>query len=365
VRGSRSARPGIRVIGLRVRVVLAALLLVLGTGLEAKSPAPPSKTPVKGSGAHAKKPAAPPKTPVAEKKAPAAEPSTPDATPTSAATSKLPLSSADRACQLLGGRLLSVGVKTCLAAGLHASAGSSVDGQPILWRDYLPTSRRTTPRRVLLLGGIHGDELTAVSIVFQWMARLTQEKFQPFHWRVIPAANPDGLLRRPSTRVNAHGVDLNRNFPTEDWDQAALTYWQTKTKSDPRRYPGPSALSEPETQWLRDTIDQFRPDAIITVHAPFGVLDYDGPHEPPNRFGYLYLHLIGTYPGSLGNYAGLNLGVPVITLELPHAGIMPTSAQQQRIWADMMTWLERNLPKSEPSLFFRLGDHPWNGGGGN
>jgi protein MpaA len=275
------------------------------------------------------------------------------------ARADMPLTSTDRACELLGGRLQSVGVKTCLAAGLHVSQNASVNGQPILWRDYQPTSRRKTPRRVLLIGGIHGDELSAVSIVFQWMQRLSQEKFQPFHWRVVPCMNPDGALKRPPTRTNAHGVDLNRNFPTDDWDADALAYWKKKTNSDARRYPGPGPLSEPETRWLRDQIDAFRPDAIVTVHAPFGVLDFDGPLEPPERFGYLYLHLIGTYPGSLGNYAGVSMGVPVITLELPHAGIMPTPAQQQRIWGDMMTWLDRNLPKSEPQLYMRLKDHPW------
>src|SRR5262249_45268 len=144
----------------------------------------------------------------------------------------------------------SVGVETCRAAGLHVSQSGSVNGQPILWRDFLPTSRRKTPHRILMLGGIHGDELSAMSLVFQWMARLSQERFQPFHWRVIPCANPDGALQRPPTRVNAHGVDLNRNFPTDDWQAEAINYWKVKTHSDPRRYPGPTALSEPETRWL-------------------------------------------------------------------------------------------------------------------
>jgi protein MpaA len=56
---------------------------------------------------------------------------------------------------------------------------------------------------------------------------------------------------------------------------------------------------------------------------------------------------LGTYPGSLGNYAGVDLGLPTITLELPHAGTMPTPAQSQRIWSDMISWLEQNLPPAE------------------
>ncbi len=274
--------------------------------------------------------------------------------------SALPLATLETAWRLIGGRLHSVGAQRCLDAGLHVAEGASREGLPLLYRDYPATSRRTTPQRVLMIGGIHGDELSSVSIVFNWMERLERSRFQPLHWRVLPCANPDGLLRRPATRMNAAGVDLNRNFPSRDWDTEATAYWERRTGRDPRRYPGPQALSEPETQWLVREIRQFKPDAIVSVHAPFGILDFDGPREPPQRFGFLHLHQLGTYPGSLGNFAGINIGLPVITLELPYAGIMPSPQQQARIWADMLTWLERNLPEEAP-LYFRLGDHPWNG----
>jgi hypothetical protein len=270
-----------------------------------------------------------------------------------------PLASVERSCELIGRRLQSVGVEACLAAKLKAGDGASHRGQPFLYRDYLPGSARRTPFRVLLLAGIHGDELTSVSIAFQWMKKLETERLQPFHWRVIPCANPDGLLSEPSQRTNARGVDLNRNFRTADWDADAIAYWKRVTRSDARRYPGTAALSEPETRWLTEQIRHFRPDAIVSIHAPFGVLDYDGPLDPPQRFGYLRLQPLGIYPGSLGNYAGTNLVLPTITLELPNARLMPTVSQSQRIWADMLTWLEQNLPKAEPPLFQRLTDTPW------
>lgn len=271
----------------------------------------------------------------------------------------LPLSTADQACEQLGGRLQSIQVGDCKRLRLVAGTGASRDGRPMLYRDFPPSSKPQRPSRVLLIGGIHGDELSSVSIVFQWMRKLDQERLQPFHWRVIPSANPDGLFANPASRVNRGGVDLNRNFPSADWNRRALAYWKSKTGADPRRYPGKAALSEPETRWLAEQIRQFKPDAIVSVHAPYGVLDYDGPLDPPQRFGYLRLHPLGTYPGSLGNYAGIDLGLPVITLELPHAGIMPTPAQSQRIWSDMINWLEQNLPRDEPALYQRLGEQPW------
>jgi protein MpaA len=267
--------------------------------------------------------------------------------------------SLERACGLLGGKLRSVGVETCLHSGLRLSSISSVRGQPLLYRDYPARSQRGTPYRVLLVGGIHGDELSSVSIVFNWMSQLRDEKFQPFQWRVLPCLNPDGVLASPATRVNANGVDLNRNFPTLDWSADALRYWKTKTGSDPRRYPGSKALSEPESRGVIEMIKAFHPDVIVSVHAPYGVLDFDGPQKPPERFGYLHLQLLGTYPGSLGNFAGMNLSLPVITLELPNAGLMPTPAQSQRIWSDMLTWLEKNLPRHAPPLYRRLENEDW------
>jgi murein peptide amidase A len=270
-----------------------------------------------------------------------------------------PLASLERSCELIGRRLASVSTDMCEGAELRISLTGSVEGQPLLWRDFRSSAARGNTQRILMLGGIHGDEFSSVSVVFQWMQRLALDRFQPFYWRVVPVLNPDGLLRVPATRTNANGVDLNRNFPTPDWNETALPYWERRTGRDPRRYPGPAPLSETETRWLVRHIERFRPHAIVSVHAPFGVLDYDGPREPPQNLGFLKLHLLGAYPGSLGNYAGVYLGVPVITLELPHAGIMPSASQQARIWADLLLWLEANLPEGAPPRASPLFREPW------
>lgn len=151
------------------------------------------------------------------------------------------------------------------------------------------------------------------------------------------------LACRKPNRVNGNGVDLNRNFPTPDWQHEAPRYWASKTRSDPRRFPGHTPLSEPESRWLHEEMERFRPHVIISVHAPYGVLDFDGPAQPPRSFGRLHLNRVGVYPGSLGNYSGLHKNIPVITIELPNARAMPSQAEVQRIWDDMLSWIHSSL----------------------
>ncbi len=252
-------------------------------------------------------------------------------------------------CRRLVVRLPGITNPMCKRSELTPTGVNSLQGFPLLARQ-IPAVRSEghthPPLRVLLMGGIHGDELTSASIVFRWLEWMPTPAAQHFEWSVVPVVNPDGLLA--TKRVNANGVDLNRNFPTPNWQQDAPRYWAARTKSDPRRFPGHAPLSEPESRWVNDEMLRFRPDVIISVHAPFGVLDFDGPAQPPRRFGRLLLNRVGVYPGSLGNYSGVHKNVPVITIELPNAQKMPSEAEVKRIWLDMLGWIRDNVePQAE------------------
>lgn len=249
-------------------------------------------------------------------------------------------------CQEIGNKLGSVSVSDCLRQGLRPTGHFSVLGRPLAMKEYPPTDQKQPLGRVLVIGGIHGDEYSSVSVVFKWMEILDIHHSGLFHWHFLPLTNPDGLLRDDSQRQNARGVDLNRNFPSADWEELAHRYWQSRTDSDPRRYPGPSPASEPETQLLVDEIRNFDPDIIISMHAPYGLIDHDGPPKAPARIGHLTLRRLGVFPGSLGNYGGVDLRIPVVTVELPHAGVMPTPHQVSSMWTDLVRWLvQERRPK--------------------
>jgi len=248
-------------------------------------------------------------------------------------------------CGQIGNKLTSVSVRECNDQDLIHAAFSH-DGRSLAYRDYLPLPSRDSLGRVLVIGGIHGDEFSSVSVVFKWMNILNQFHSGLFHWRFIPAANPDGLLIADSQRQNTKGIDLNRNFPTADWNDLAEEYWIERTYRNPRRYPGESAMSEPEIQFLVEQIREFDPDIIISMHAPYHLVDYDGPPSAPNKVGGLYLRELGVYPGSLGNYFGVDKAKPIVTIELKSAGIMPTDREIDRMWTDLVRWLREQLPES-------------------
>src|SRR5690606_38596496 len=110
--------------------------------------------------------------------------------------------------------------------------GTSAGGLPILSYEF-----GRGPRHVLILGGVHGDEIEGVIASLGLLQRF-QESF-PFHLQltIVPMFNVDGVLR--SERKNSRGVDLNRNLPTNDWSAEVATE---------RYHPGPEAGSEPENK---------------------------------------------------------------------------------------------------------------------
>ena len=68
------------------------------------------------------------------------------------------------------------------------------------------------PRPVYIGGGIHGDEPGGVWAVMEFLKRYPSlpDWYQRFEFTVLPCINPFGFEH--NTRVNAEGIDLNRQF---------------------------------------------------------------------------------------------------------------------------------------------------------
>jgi protein MpaA len=189
----------------------------------------------------------------------------------------------------------------------------SENGVPIFHFDSPARASEKSPKKILVFALIHGDEFPSGSVARSWMERLT--KVEPRNgWRIIPILNPDGL--KAKTRFNAHGVDVNRNFPTANWEKEALEYWKKKMKSDKRRFPGNTANSEKETHCAMAHIDAYQPDLILSIHTPYNVLDFDGPKVPPPNFTHIPWKNLGNYPGSMGRYMWVDRSKPILTIEL-------------------------------------------------
>ena len=122
----------------------------------------------------------------------------------------------------------------------------------------------TGPTRLLVHGGIHGDEPGARSLVEAFAEGLAA--FRGPRVVLIPAVNPDGLAA--GVKDNARGVDLNRNFPARSFGDAALR---------PGDSPGAAPLSEPESRFLAAIVEAEAPARIVAVHQPFRCVNYDGP----------------------------------------------------------------------------------------
>jgi len=179
--------------------------------------------------------------------------------------------------------------------------------------------RPTDDCKMLIHAGIHGEEPETTFALSRALRNLPQP---PPHCAVVLAANPDGLIR--GTRGNARGVDLNRNFPTRDWQPDPVTH--RSTLEEPRDVllsPGSAPASEAETKALIALIEEVRPEVVVALHAPLACIDdaKDGPLARwlSRRTGLPLVREIGyPTPGSLGTWGG-ERGIAVVTYEFPLA----------------------------------------------
>ena len=228
----------------------------------------------------------------------------------------LPLASRQRAVLAL---LVACGAGAVLPATARSSPparravlGRSVDGRPIV---AVEVGDPASPR-ALVVGCIHGNECAGVPIA-ERLEALSPPRGVDL-W-IVPDLNPDGNAR--GTRGNAHGVDLNRNFP---W------HWRPLSGSCDS---GPRPLSEPESRIAHRLILRLRPRISIWFHQHLDLVDESGGNPSVERsfarLTGLPLRRLARYPGSVASWENAALpGTTAFVVELPPGSLSAAAADR-------------------------------------
>ena len=273
-----------------------------------------------------------------------------------------------------------------------SSAGVSADGREILYADVGPADAE---RQIFVSAGIHGREtippLIAMKLTEYYLVNYDaeDENGRAFSdvagdclFRVVPMVNPDGIalategpesIRREELKetvlavfesdrreyasygqygtleeylkywkANLRGVDLNRNFPIEQWETVSTGIPQPSSQ----KYKGGRAASEPETQAIVALLTGMdRLCAVVSLHSQGEILYWDCGQEGELRSrnqdlvkaiaemtGYRSVDTFTAPDASLDDWAALNLGVPSVNIELGRGNILLPATQVQPIW---------------------------------
>jgi protein MpaA len=190
----------------------------------------------------------------------------------------------------------------------------------------------------LVVGVIHGSEPAGLRVI----AQLRRMPLPPHvHLWLVPTANPDGLAA--GTRQNAHGVDLNRNWPVA-WRHNGVP-WEGY-------YSGPRPLSEPETRAMLAFIRRVKPALTIWYHQPLDVVYGSDPHvavlKRYARLSGLPYRVLPVPPGAATRWQRRHFPrSPAFVVEFPAGRI---SAATSRRNAAAVVALAADTPGGRPAI---------------
>lgn len=193
----------------------------------------------------------------------------------------------------------------------------------------------------MYVGGIHGNEPSSTGLMRAWVNELEANPGRLAGKRiiVIPAINPDGLAA--GSRTNARGVNLNRNFPTDNWTKSIKDTDGTHPSGG-----GEAPLSEPEAKALAAITSTYRPRLLLSFHAIGGLVIGDpGGYSAPYaaRYASMVGYRDGTNSGTTNfdyNVTGAyedwtyrNQGIPSMVIELSSYGSVYNAGHYSALWA--------------------------------
>lgn len=175
---------------------------------------------------------------------------------------------------------------------------------------YKICGQDNNPKNILITGVFHGEEPQGYYAIKDFFFNKKQIFNSKNNLYIIPCLNPDGMKK--NKRQNSNGVDLNRNFPTKNWQ---------KISKNSEFFGGESPSSEEETKFMVYIIKKINPDFILTLHSPYAIVNYDGEalneaQKISESTSYPIQKDIGyPTPGSFGTYCGVERNIPTVTLE--------------------------------------------------
>jgi len=196
---------------------------------------------------------------------------------------------------------------------------------------------------IVFVGGTHGNEKSSVYTLNSWLDYLERNYDKiPSNRRVvvIPNLNPDGFSA--NSRTNANNVDLNRNFPANNWKQGVTMPDQSYNPNGG----GSAPLSEPESSAVANYLSGLHPRLVLTYHAAAGVAmpndsgdsgtlaqAYDQKsnvnYEPSSQTGAIFTYDTG---GSMEEWLHDKHDIPAILVELWTKTSDEFSKNQNAMW---------------------------------
>ncbi|HET8955536.1 MAG TPA: M14 family zinc carboxypeptidase [Solirubrobacterales bacterium] len=188
---------------------------------------------------------------------------------------------------------------------------------------------------LLVFGCIHGDECGAGSIE-PLTGGCPDPSADVF---LVPSLDPDGAAA--GSRLNARGVDLNRNFPSG---------WRPGGRRGDPEYPGPRPFSEPETRVAARIVGALRPAATIWFHQFHGTRPFVrawGGSEPAGRHFAALARMpfrAMRWPAGTGpNWQNHRYGAPAFVVELPQGRLAPAMRSRlSRALVRMGRWVRED-----------------------